>query len=98
MRSDHSKYYFKLIEKIKSSNLTVKEFCLQHSLNNKTYYYWKKKYETRSGKGFLPVVIDETRAIKAGTITIQYPDGTSLVFEGNADSSILKQFLPVFSK
>jgi hypothetical protein len=38
----------------------VKEFYLQHSLNSKTYYYWKKKYEGRGSNGFLPVVIDET--------------------------------------
>lgn len=98
MRTDHSKYYFKLIEKFKSSSLTVKEFCLQHSLNNKTYYYWKKKYENRDGKGFLPVAIDETGPVEASTVTIQYPDGTRLVFEGKANSSALKQLLPVFAK
>jgi hypothetical protein len=97
MRTDHSKYYFKLIEKFKGSNVTVKEFCLQHSLNNKTYYYWKKKYDTRSGNGFLSVVVDET-PIKANTVTIQYPDGIHLVFEGNADTSVLKQLLPAFNK
>ena len=70
---------------------------MQHSLNNKTYYYWKKKYEKRIGNGFLPVVVDET-PIKANSVTIQYPDGTHLVFEGNADASVLKQLLPVFSK
>jgi hypothetical protein len=38
------------------------------------------------------------RPIKANTVTIQYPDGTHVVFEGNPDSSALKQLLPVFSK
>ncbi len=98
MRTDHSKYYFKLVEKFKSSGLTVKEFCRQNSLNNKTYYYWKKKYETQAGTGFLAVAIDKPLPVKVGTITIQYADGTCLVFEGNADASILKQLLPVFAK
>ena len=99
MRADHSKYYFKLIEKFKSSGLTVKEFCLQNSLNNKTYYYWKKKYEGRAGeRRFLPVIIDKPLSAKVNTITIQYADGTHLLFEGNVDSSVLKQLLPVFAK
>lgn len=96
MRPDHSKYYFKLVEKFKVSGLTVKEFCRQQSLNIKVYYYWKKKYETRTTEGFLPVVIDKALPVNAGTIAIHYPDGTRLVFEGNADSSVLKQLLPAF--
>ena len=88
MRTDHSKYYFKLIEKFKGSGLTVKEFCRQHSLNNKVYYYWKKKYETRPGDGFLPVVIDKEQPANTCAVTIHYPDGTRLVFESNADSSV----------
>jgi len=98
MRTDHSKYYFKLVEKFKSSGLTVKEFCRQNSLNNKTYYYWKKKYEGQARTGFLAVAVEKPLSIKASTITIQYADGTCLVFEGDADASILKQLLPVFAK
>ena len=63
------------------------------------YYYWKKKYETRAGeRGFLPVVVDKPLSAKVNTITIQYADGTHLLFEGNVDSSVLKQLLPVFAK
>jgi hypothetical protein len=97
MGRDRSGYYFRLIEKFKGSGLTLKEFCGQHSLNNKTYYYWRKKYEAR-GKGFLPVTIDATPKAGVGGIIIQYPDGTRVIFEGNAGTSTLKQLLPVFSK
>lgn len=98
MRSNHSRYYFKLIEKFKRSGLTVKEFCRQHSLNDKVYYYWKKKYEARGSDGFLPVVIDKAPAVNAGTVTIHYPDGTRLVFEGAADTNLIKELLPAFSQ
>lgn len=98
MRTDHSRYYFKLIEKIKSSGLTVKEFCTQHSLNNKTYYYWKKKYELHTGKSFLPVAIDARPQRDAAGITIHYAEGTRLVFESTTDTSLLKEFIPAFCK
>jgi transposase-like protein len=106
MRRDLSKYYFRLLEKFNGSGLTVKEFCHQHSLNNKTYYYWKKKYESQAGKhDFLPVVIpaspaggDKTAALKASTLAIHYADGTRLVMEGTADAALIKALLPAFSQ
>jgi hypothetical protein len=96
-----SEKYFPIIEKFKSlpqGSITVERFCWQHSLNTKTFYYWKKKYEAKRGQGFLPVVIDKTSSVKGGPITIQYADGARVVFEGAANSSLIKELLPVFSK
>jgi transposase-like protein len=103
-----SEKYFPVIEKFKSlprGSVTVERFCWQHSINTKTFYYWKKKYEAKRGQGlpagkqgFLPVVIDKTSSVKSGSITVQYADGTRVVFEGAANSSLIKELLPLFSK
>jgi hypothetical protein len=96
-----SERYFPLIEKYKSlprGSVTVERFCWQHSLNTKTFYYWKKKYEAQKVKGFIPVVIDKAAIVKESAVIIQYTDGTRLVFEGAANSSLIRELLPVFSK
>jgi hypothetical protein len=105
---NQSEKYFPLIEKFKSlplGSVTVEQYCWQNSMNAKTYYYWKKKYEAQPGKslpagrrGFLPVTIEVASKTEAKGITVEYPDGTRLVLENAVMPSFLKELLPVFSK
>ena len=95
-----SEKYFPLIEKHLRSNLTALAFCARHGINIKTLYYWKKKYLLQSNgsnekSGFTALsVIDP---VKKMDVTIQYTDGTQLVFSDAADSALIKQFLPAFN-
>jgi hypothetical protein len=105
---NQSEKYFPLIEKFKSlpvGSVTVEQYCWQNSINAKTYYYWKKRYEAQHGKGmpagrhgFLPVAIDDISKTEAKGITVEYADGTRLVLEHDVMPSFLKELLPVFSK
>ena len=105
--AESSEKYFPLVEKFKSlpaRSITVERYCCQQSINTKTFYYWKKKYEAHvekgrvSGrKGFLPVVVDVPSKTE-GDITIEYADGTRLIFKQNVSSGYIKQMLPVFSQ
>ena len=94
MRTDQSAYYYGLVEQQKQSGQNITQFCKQHSVNLKTFYYWKKKSKAQGVKGFTPLSIVEDKIKEA--LTIQYADGTRLIFEGNVNTSLIKQFLPAF--
>ena len=107
MRTDRTAHYFPLIEKFKSlpaRSITVERYCWQHSINMKTFYYWKKRYEVRGEKesvrgrqGFLPVVVGAPSKTEGG-ITIEYSDGTRLIFKQTVSSGFIKEMLPAFSQ
>ena len=96
-----SEKYFPLVEKHQSSNLSVKEFCKANGINDKTLYYWKKKY--REGKkaggrvsktGFTALSVADVA--KETEVIIQYADGTRLTLSGTSTTALVKQFLPAF--
>jgi hypothetical protein len=99
--------YFALIEKFKSlpaRSITVERYCWQQSINTKTFYYWKKKFEARGEtgaeagqRGFLPVVV-EAPSKTGGNIIIEYADGTRLIVKQDVSSGFIKQMLPAFSQ
>ena len=35
------------IQECKASGLTNKEYCIQHGLSEKSFYYWQKKLRTK---------------------------------------------------
>ena len=47
------------ISECRSSSLTVREWCKQHGINEKTYYYWQhriwKSLKKAQGSQFVPV-------------------------------------------
>jgi hypothetical protein len=95
---DLSEKYFPVIEKFqtaKAAGKTVEEYCRQQSINTKTFYYWKKKYLARGTKGFVPLSVVEQVSRKV--ITIQYSDGTRLVFEDTAKPLFIRKLLPAFN-
>ena len=96
-----SEKYFPLIEKFKSlpsGSITVEGYCWQNSINTKTFYYWKKKFEVQHRKGFLPVVIEAVPKTNNSGLVIQFTDGTRLIFESGSSAPVVKQFIPVFNK
>jgi hypothetical protein len=105
--ADLSDKYFPLIEKFKTlpaRSITVERYCWQQSINTKTFYYWKKKYEARGEKGavtgrqgFLPVVVDAPSKTEGG-ITIEYADGTRLIFKQDVAAGFIKEILPAFNQ
>ena len=47
-----------LLEEQQESGLTIKEFCLNHSIAEATFHYWKKKTQKRPvKKDFIPLVV-----------------------------------------
>ena len=76
--------------------MTVDKYCRQNSINTKTFYYWKKKYARQVPKAFTPLTVVKGERTKS--IAIHYSGGTRLIFEDGTGSSVIKEFLPVYSK
>lgn len=92
-----SEKYFPIIEQYYKSNQSVRVFSEQNGINRSTIEYWKKRYKSRderkTGFAVISVVEEMTK-----DITIQYTDGTRLMFSGSSGSSVIKQFIPIFQK
>jgi hypothetical protein len=91
---DLSEKYFPLIKKFKQSGMTVDQYCWQNSINTKTFYYWKKKYDASEANGFISLAVLDAGGGKA--LTIEYADGTRLIFGEAVKVSFIKELLPAF--
>lgn len=96
-----SEKYFPIVEEFLKIKQSVRAFCAQRGINAHTFAYWKKKYHDRHQaaekvKGFASLSVISKG--KEGAVTIQYGDGTRLIFDALPDTRTLKQFLPVFEK
>src|ERR1039458_370117 len=89
---DKTTAYFSLIEKHFSSGLTSRVFCEQNGIKQSTFSFWKSRYraQNKAGLSLEPEAIEEQKgfaqlsvaeAQRASSITLQYPDGTRLIFE-----------------
>jgi hypothetical protein len=93
--------YFPIIEDFLKSNQSARVFCEQKEINQHTLGYWKKKYLDRDKsagqvKGFASLSVVGTDERNA--VTVQYSDGTRLIFDNLPAPEALKQFLPAFEK
>ena len=91
--------YFPIVENYHNSGLSVQAFSDQQGISLWKLHYWKKKYRdhqtaSADAKGFAPLLVETPRNFAS----IQYPEGTRLVFEKAIEASVLKQFLPAFSR
>mgnify|MGYP003416609661 FL=1 len=95
MRTSQEKY-FPIIEKFMSSGLTAKAFSERNRINKNTLSYWKKRYRDQSKvqqKGFTALSITQ---IQSKQISIEYADGTRLVFSDAVNAAVLRSLVPVF--
>ncbi|MDX9727604.1 MAG: hypothetical protein RBT38_14600 [Bacteroidales bacterium] len=49
-----------LIKRHKETGLTIKAFCNNEGIPKSSYYYWRKKLNTKPGKRFIPLVVNAT--------------------------------------
>jgi len=89
--------YFPVIEKLLRSGLTTKVFSEHNGINKNTLSYWKKRYSDQNKvqqKGFAALSVTE---IGARQISIEYADGTRLIFSDAVNAGLLKSLIPVFN-
>lgn len=92
-----SKKYFPIVEKLLSSGLSANQFSERHGINKNTLSYWKKRYSDQNKpevKGFAALSISDACAKQ---ITIEYRDGTRLIFSEAVNAALLKSLIPVFN-
>ena len=60
------------IQKCRASGLTNKEYCIQHGLSEKSFYYWKKKLRIKIVDAVPELVLLEGSPVPSGELRIQY--------------------------
>ena len=60
------------IQECKASGLTNKEYCIQHGLSEKNFYYWQKKLRTQIVDAVPELVPLEGHSEQCGDLRIQY--------------------------
>jgi transposase-like protein len=76
-----------IIRERQESGLTIKDYCAQHGISDKTFYYWLRKLRAAAAESMEPqlVRLDENRAptdrmlhIRYGTAELTLPDDVDL--------------------
>ena len=67
-------HWAEIIRERQESGLTVKDYCAQHGIVEKTYYYWLRKLRTAAAETMEPqlVRLEESRPSAAQMIHIRY--------------------------
>lgn len=60
------------IQERKASGLTNKEYCIQHGLSEKSFYYWQKKLRTQIEDAVPELVPLEGSPAQSGELRIRY--------------------------
>lgn len=60
------------IQECKASGLTNKEYCIQHGLSEKSFYYWQKKLRTKIVDALPELVPLEESPVPSGELRIRY--------------------------
>jgi transposase-like protein len=55
-----------LIQRQKETGLNITDFCSNEGIAKSTFYYWRKKLGKESGKRFIPLLVNSSRASLAG--------------------------------
>jgi hypothetical protein len=98
------KKYFPLVEALLETKLKQADFCKQNKIPIQTLYYWRKKYfasnkakDLKSKNGFSELKISTPPVSIFQSITISYPDGTTLACPASLSMEVLKQLIPIFT-
>ena len=89
-----------LIDRQKSSEMNVQEFCRREQLNLATYYYWHQRLrKTPETNKILPVSIqkpDQTVVTRKGLFEITYPNGARLSIPSGCEPGLIRQLVTIF--
>ena len=86
------KRFVKLVEKHRSSNMSITDFCIKHKIHKWTFWYWRKKVlnempevstlsegKSATPVSFLPVITSNPLFSKPDEkIEIHYPSGVHI--------------------
>lgn len=78
MASAKQEKMFTLVDQ-KKADQSVKDFCAANNIGEASYYYWQKKFRTKSdttssAEAFIPIQV--SAAVGSALATIQLPTGS----------------------
>ena len=88
---------FKLIEQWQQSGLTQNAFCEQQSIKYHVFHYWYKRYRERhsdaENNSSTFVKLQIAKPVRNGSVEINFPGGTRIIFHEPVSSSYLKALI-----
>ena len=80
------------MRKYETSGLTAKAYCHKHSIQQSTFYYWRRRLSQQSEPGQIRFKeIKVTPGISSPVIYIQYVHGTTIRIEGEASVAYIRE-------
>jgi hypothetical protein len=55
-----------LIKRQKDTGLNITAFCANEGIPKSSYYYWRRRLRKEPGKGFIPLLVNNTPATMSG--------------------------------
>lgn len=80
------------VEVCRAGTQTVEQYCKEQGINKAVYYYWHKRFHKQDipATGFVPVSISDEQS---QAVTMHFPNGISIGFQGNVNTSVLKELV-----
>jgi transposase-like protein len=87
VRSDKEELWRSRLQRFQSSGMTVCQFCQREQISAPSFYQWRKRLATSSGKASPPTFVPLRLTQLASPVEIQLPKGTRVcVPAGNAEA------------
>ena len=81
-----------IIRDCQNSGLSNKEYCRQHGISEKTYYYWLRKLRTAAAERMAQIVEMEAPDTKDDKVYIRFR-GAELTLPGRTDADAIAAIL-----
>jgi hypothetical protein len=89
------------IQECQASGLTVRDFCVQHGLEEHRFYTWRRELARRDAEAFplvpVRIVADDVAAAR-GALEVVLPCGRTIRVPAGFDAPTLRQLLAVLEE
>ena len=85
IRNEYRKQQWaQIIQECQSSGLSNKEYCRQHGISEKSYYYWLRKLRSAAAEGIPQIMEAEPPAAEEDKVYIRFR-GAELILPAGAE-------------
>lgn len=88
-----------MVERRRSSGLTVQTFCEAENINVATYYYWQQRLRFKDNEEtsmLVPISIEKPRQpieLYGKNLELTYPNGVRISVPGNSELKLIRELI-----
>lgn len=87
-------HWAQILEQQQSSNLTIKQFCLNNDINYQTFHYWFKKFnKPEEQTQAQPIVVTESHVDYARVVVLTLHNGIRAEIPAHLSGSQIKHWV-----